>query len=145
MGRGMTFVAYKNLRYFLITHRLQKLVMSLKIFEHMTWHYSHDANDEVMMHPFDGEAWKQFNRVHLQFSMEPWNVHLGLSTDEFNQFGSFVAPYSCWPVILTIFLFKCHWYDTDRRIRIDPHHGLVERCVWKRGPSRVSKKINFFC
>jgi len=25
------------------------------------------------------------------------------------------------------FLFKCYWYDTtDRGIRVDPHHGLVE-------------------
>jgi hypothetical protein len=26
-----------------------------------------------------------------------------------------------------VFLFKCYWYDTtDRRIRVDPHYGLVE-------------------
>jgi len=26
-----------------------------------------------------------------------------------------------------VFLFKCYWYDTtDRGIRVDPHHGLVE-------------------
>jgi hypothetical protein len=26
-----------------------------------------------------------------------------------------------------VFLFKCYWYDTtNREIRVDPHHGLVE-------------------
>ena len=35
-GMGKTFVAYKKLRYFLITPRLQKLFMSSKTIEHMT-------------------------------------------------------------------------------------------------------------
>jgi len=30
-------------------------------------------------------------------------MHLGLYTDGFNPFGSFTAPYSCWPVILMIY------------------------------------------
>jgi hypothetical protein len=30
-------------------------------------------------------------------------VRLGLCTDGFNPFGSFAAPYSCWPVILTVY------------------------------------------
>jgi len=42
-GMGKTFVAYKKLRYFLITPRLQRLFMSSKTIEHMTWHQSHDA------------------------------------------------------------------------------------------------------
>jgi hypothetical protein len=69
----------------------------------MTWHQSHDAVDGVMVHPSDGEAWKHFNSVHPHFSAESRNVRLGLCTDECNPFGSFAAPYSCWPVILTIY------------------------------------------
>jgi hypothetical protein len=30
-----------------------------------------------------------------------------------------------------IFLFKCYWYYTDRGIRVDHYHGLVE--INKRG------------
>jgi hypothetical protein len=37
-GRGKTLVAYKKLRYFSITPRLQRLFMSSRIAEHMTWH-----------------------------------------------------------------------------------------------------------
>jgi len=102
-GRGKTLVAYKKLRYFPITPRLQRLFMSPRTAEHMTWHQSHHAVDGVMVHPFDGETWKHFNSVHPHFLAESRNVRLGLCTDGFNRFGSFAAPYSCWPVILTVY------------------------------------------
>jgi hypothetical protein len=41
--------------------------------------------------------------MHPPFSAESRNVRLGLCTDGFNPFGSFAAPYSCWPVILTVY------------------------------------------
>jgi hypothetical protein len=77
--------------------------MSPRTAEHMTWHQSHDAVDGVMVHPSDGEAWKHFNSVYPHFSTESRNVRLGLCIDGFNPFGSFAAPYSCWPVILTVY------------------------------------------
>jgi hypothetical protein len=55
-GRGKTLVAYKKLRYFSITPRLQRLFMSPRSAEHMTWHQSHHAVDGVMVHPSDGKA-----------------------------------------------------------------------------------------
>jgi len=102
-SRGKTLVANKKLRYFPITPRLQRSFMSPRTAEHMTWHQSHHAVDGVMVHPSDGEAWKHFNSVHPHSSSESRNVHLGLCTDGFNPFGSFAAPYSCWPVILTVY------------------------------------------
>jgi hypothetical protein len=50
-GRGKTLVAYKKLRYFPITPRLQRLFMSPRTAEHMTWHQAHHAVDGVMVHP----------------------------------------------------------------------------------------------
>jgi len=102
-GRGKTLMAYKKLRYFPITPRLQRLFMSSRTAEHMIWHQSHHAVDGVMVHPFDGEAWKHFNSVHPHFSAESRNVRLGLCTNRFNLFGSFAALYSCWLVILTVY------------------------------------------
>jgi len=102
-GRGKTLVAYKKIRYFPITSRLQRLFMSPRIVEHMTWHQSHHAVDGVMVHPSDGEAWKHFNSMHPQFSAESRNVRLGLCTNGFNPFRSFAASYSYWPVILTVY------------------------------------------
>jgi len=55
-GRGKTLVAYKKLRYFPITPRLQRLFMSPRTAAHMTWHQAHHAVDGVMVHPSDGEA-----------------------------------------------------------------------------------------
>jgi len=102
-GRGKTLVACKKLRYFPITPRLQRLFILPKTAEHMTWHQSHDTVDGVMVHPSDDEAWKHFNRVHPYLSAQSRNVCLGLYTDRFNIFGSFVAFYSWWSVILTVY------------------------------------------
>jgi len=55
------------------------------------------------VHPSDDEAWKHFNSVHPYFLAESRNVRLELCIDGFNQFRSFAAPYSCWPVILTVY------------------------------------------
>jgi len=77
--------------------------MSPKTTEHITWHKSHDVMDGVMVHSFNSEAWKHFNNVHPHFSMEIRNMHLGLYTDKFDTFESFVAPYFGWLVILTVY------------------------------------------
>jgi hypothetical protein len=55
-GRGKTLVAYKKLRYFPITPRLQRLFMSPGTAEHITWHQSHHAVDGVMVHPCDNKV-----------------------------------------------------------------------------------------
>jgi hypothetical protein len=49
-GMGKTLIAYKKLRYFPITPRLQRLFMSPKTAEHMIWHQSYDVVDGVMVH-----------------------------------------------------------------------------------------------
>ena len=77
--------------------------MSPRTAEHMTWHQAHDTVDKEMVHPSGGEAWKRFNNVHPHFSVESRNVRLGLCIDGFNPFQSFDVPYSCWPVILTVY------------------------------------------
>jgi hypothetical protein len=102
-GRGKTLVAYEKLRYFPITPRLQRLFMSPRTAEYMTWHQAYHTVDGVMVHPSDSKAWKCFNSVRPYFSAESRNMRLGLCTDGFNLFRSFVAPYSCWPVILTVY------------------------------------------
>jgi hypothetical protein len=76
-GRGKTLVAYKKLRYFPITPRLQRLFMSPRTAEHMTWHQSHHAVDGVMVHPSDGEAWKYFNSMYPHFQLNQGTCVLG--------------------------------------------------------------------
>jgi hypothetical protein len=97
-----TLVAHRKLRYFTITLRPQRLFLSPKTIEHMTWNHSHDAVNEIIVYPSDGEAWKHLNRVYPQFLIESLNTHLGLCTDKFNLFDSFVANYF-WYVILIVY------------------------------------------
>jgi hypothetical protein len=56
-----------------------------------------------MIHHFNGEAWKNYNRVHPQFLIEPRNICVGLYTNEFNPFRLSDAPYSCWLMIFTVY------------------------------------------
>ena len=107
--------------------------MSLRIAEHMTWHQSHDAVNGVMVHPSNDEAWKHFNSVHPHFTAESRNVHLGLRTDRFNPFRSFAAPYSCWPVILTI-------YNLPLRMCMRPEFMFLSTVI--PGPSSLSWNID---
>jgi hypothetical protein len=132
-GRGKTLVAYKKLRYFAITSRLQRLFMSSRTTEHMTWHQSHHAVDGVMMHPSDGEAWKHFNSVHPHFSAETRNMCLGLCTDRFNPFRSFAAPYSCWPVIQTV-------YNLPSGMCMRPEFMFLSMVI--PGPSSLGRNID---
>jgi len=134
-GRVKTLVAYKKLRYFPITHRLQRLFMSPRTAEHMTWHQSHHTVDGVMVHPSDGEARKHFNNVHPYFSAESRNVRLGLCTDGFNPFGSFPAPYSCWLVILTV-------YNLPPRMCMRPEFMFLSMVI--PGPSSPSQNIDVY-
>ncbi|KAK6784226.1 hypothetical protein RDI58_017680 [Solanum bulbocastanum] len=47
----------------------------------MRWHDSERPNDRNIRHPANGEAWKDFDYMHPNFSKDPRNVRLGLSSD----------------------------------------------------------------
>ena len=93
-------IPYSRMFYLPITLRLQRLYASVVTAEHMRWHAEH-AQDGVMRHPSDAEAWRHFNAMWPDFASETRNVRLGLCTDGFNPFGASGRQYSCWPVILT--------------------------------------------
>jgi len=86
--------------YFPLKLRLQRLFMSSKTVDSMTWHASKDNQDRLMRHPRDFEAWKTFDQLHLQFANDPRNVRLGLATDGFNPFGTMSTSHSIWPIVL---------------------------------------------
>ncbi|RVW22081.1 hypothetical protein CK203_110934 [Vitis vinifera] len=90
----------KVLRYFPLKPRLQRLYMSSKTTSHMKWHVDGRMEGEMMRHPVDSLAWKNFDNVHPSFALEPQNVRLGLASDGFNPFGNMSISYSMWPVVL---------------------------------------------
>ena len=69
--------------------------MSSKTAEAMRWHAVREVHDEdLMVHPADGEAWKHIDREFPHFASEVRNVRLGLSSDGFNPFGTMSLSYS---------------------------------------------------
>ena len=62
----------------------------------MTWHYHDRSTNGVLRHPCNCEAWKHFDRVYPNFSVEVCNVQLGLCSNGFNPYvEASNAPYSC--------------------------------------------------
>jgi hypothetical protein len=132
-GRVRTLVTCRKLIYFPITSTLQRLFISPKTIKHIIWHQSHDVLDGVMVHLFYGGAWKHFNGVHPQFSVETRNMHLVLCIDKFNLFGSFAAPYSCWSVILMI-------YNLPPRMCMRPEFMFLSMVI--PGPNSPGQNID---
>ena len=130
-----TNIPRKVLRYFPITPRLQRLYMSSKTAEHMTWHSSKHREEGVMSHPSDGEAWRHFDMTHPQFSTEERNVRLCLAADGFNPFGHMLHPYSCWPVMVAPYNLPSGIYMTTPYIFL----SLVIP-----GPRSPGQKIDVF-
>ncbi|XP_052724112.1 uncharacterized protein LOC128193952 [Vigna angularis] len=95
-------VPVKSMFYLPIIPRLQRMYASKETATEMTWHHHNKSSNGVLRHPCDGEAWRHFDRVHRDFSIEPRNVRLGLCSDGFNPYVQASSiPYSCWPVIVT--------------------------------------------
>ena len=102
-GHRKKGVGAKVLRYFPIIPRLQRLFMSRKTVEHMSWHGLNSGVPGVMTHPSHSEAWKHFDRCHPAFASDHRNVRLGLCADGFSPFGYSAKFYSIWLVILTVY------------------------------------------
>ncbi|KAI5350621.1 hypothetical protein L3X38_003512 [Prunus dulcis] len=66
----------------------------------MRWHKEKRVDDDVMRHPADGMAWKEFDRTFLEFAADPRNMRLGLATDGFNPYGVLNQHHSTWPIFV---------------------------------------------
>ncbi|VVA40571.1 PREDICTED: transposon [Prunus dulcis] len=97
---GNRKIPAKQVRYFPLKPRLQRLFMSSKTASHMRWHAEERTDDGVLRHPADSPAWKEFDAKNPDFSSEVRNVRLGLSSDGFSPFRTMGIPHSTWPIIL---------------------------------------------
>ena len=102
-GHRKKGVGAKVLQFFPIIPILQRLFMSRKTVEYMSWHGLNSMVPGVMTHPSHSEAWKHFDRCHPAFASDHRNVRLGLCADGFSPFGYSAKSYSIWPVILTVY------------------------------------------
>ncbi|XP_060969762.1 uncharacterized protein LOC133036989 [Cannabis sativa] len=91
----------KVLRHFPLIPRLQRLFMSSKTSDFMTWHHQKDyVNDGCMRHPRDSPAWMTFDHKYKDFAADPRNVRLGLDSDGMNPFKTLSVSHNTWPVIM---------------------------------------------
>ena len=90
----------KILRYFPLTHRLQRIYMSARVSSDMRWHEEGLAKDEKMCRPADSKACKHVDSKYEWFACDAHNIRLCLTSDGFNLFGMPNVTYTCWQVIL---------------------------------------------
>ena len=98
---GKKSIPEKVLRHFPLIPRLQRMFISKISSREVQWHkLKRQPVDNELSHPADGEAWKEFDRIHLDFAADPRNIKLGIATDGFNPFGNMSMSYSMWPVFV---------------------------------------------
>ena len=111
---GKRKVPHKVLRYFPIIPRLQRFFVSKELSENTRWHKDKRvAQDNIMRHPADGEAWKFFDKEFDWFPKDACNIKLGIATYGFNPFGNMSASYSMWPVFVIPYNFP-PWMCMDQ-------------------------------
>ena len=92
---GNKKVPHKVLRHFPLLPRLKRIFASKRTSEETQWHKKKRTPvDNVMSHPADGEAWKDFDTREPSFADDPRNLRLALATDGFNPFGNMSTQYS---------------------------------------------------
>ncbi|XP_019265558.1 PREDICTED: uncharacterized protein LOC109243116 [Nicotiana attenuata] len=128
-------VPAKVLRYFPLKPRLQRIFMCPETAIAMRWHANERPNDENLRHPADGEAWKDFDSLHADFSKDPRNVRLGLSSDGFNPFRTMSISHSTWPVMLMK-------YNLSPWICMKPEYIMLSMII--PGPSSPGNDIDVY-
>ena len=59
---------------------------SSKIAEDMVWRHKGRIKDDVLRHPADTKAWKDFDAQYPEFTADPRDIRLVLTSDGFNLF-----------------------------------------------------------
>lgn len=109
--------------------------MCSETFVAMRWHAIERPNDGNIRHPADGEAWKHFDSLYPNFSNDPRNVRLGLSSDGFNPFRTMSISHGTWPIMLIN-------YNLSPWICIKPEYIMLSMII--PGPSSPGKNIDMY-
>jgi hypothetical protein len=101
-GDGKRRVPHKVLRHFPLIKMLKRMFAMKETAEQTKWHKKgRKPVKNVMSHPADGRAWKDFDKKYKEFVEDSRNLRLALATDGFNPFGHMSTQYSMWPVLVT--------------------------------------------
>ncbi|XP_039805058.1 uncharacterized protein LOC120669355 [Panicum virgatum] len=85
-------IPVKILRYLPFIPRIQRLFMTEEFAQQMTWHKKGVRyNPDKMVHPSDGESWKNFDRIHRDKANEARNLVYSREVSMSNMQGSSVV------------------------------------------------------
>jgi hypothetical protein len=82
--------------------RIQQMYMTEESAKQMTRHKTGRQYSDNLTHPSDAEAWTKFDEKHADKAGKARDVRVALATDGFNPYGMLAAPYTCWPVFVTL-------------------------------------------
>ena len=100
----------------------------------MQWHVDGRMEGELMGHPMDSLAWKNFDNVHSSFALKPRNVRLGLASDGFNHFGNMSISYNMWPMVLipyNLSPWMCMKWHVDGHMEGEMIRHPIDSLAWK--------------
>ncbi|KAL6570321.1 hypothetical protein OROMI_014835 [Orobanche minor] len=125
--------AVKVLWYFPLKDRLERLFMSPHTAKAMRWHAEPRAHGgDTMIHPLDGEAWKNIDKEYPDFSSDVRNVRLGVASDGFNPFGNMSLSYTIWPVVAIPYNlppWMCMKKEYNMLTLLVPGPGYPGKCI----------------
>jgi hypothetical protein len=100
----------------------------------MRWHKEGVRdNDDLIVHPSDGDAWKALDAFDPDFAADLRNVRIGLATDGFTPFGQMASSYSCWPIFVIP-------YNLPPSLCMK--YKFIFLCLIILGPDYPGKKLN---
>nr|XP_009613390.1 uncharacterized protein LOC104106528 [Nicotiana tomentosiformis] len=135
LTKASSKIPTKVLRYFLLKPRLQRIFMCPETAAAIRWHANERPNDGDIRHLADGKAWKNFDSLHPDFSRDPRNIRLGLSSDGFNPFRTMSISHSTWPVMLMN-------YNLSPWICMKPEYIILSMII--PGPSSPGNDIDMY-
>lgn len=111
-------VPSKVMLYLPIIQRFKKMFANANHTNNTIWHTNERLCDGKICHVADSLQWKKIDYVFLDFSLEPRNIRLGLSTKRMNPFGNLSTNHTSWHVLLINYnlspwLCMKHTYDVN--------------------------------
>ncbi|KAL8114339.1 hypothetical protein AgCh_021260 [Apium graveolens] len=91
--------------------------------------------DGKLRYPADAQTWKEVDARWPDFSSDPRNLRLDLSSDGFNPFRSYNLDYSCWPILISIYNLP-PWLCMKRK--------YIMLCWLISGPTQLGNDIDVF-
>ncbi|XP_074342520.1 uncharacterized protein LOC141680107 [Apium graveolens] len=134
-GDELEGIPAKVLWYFPLIPRLRNLFNSPQTSKDLTWHDRERLKDGKLRHPADAQTWKEVDARWPDFSSDPRNLRLALSSDGFNPFRSCYLDYSCWPVLMSIYNLP-PWLCMKRK--------YIMLCLLISGPTQPGNDIDVF-